>query len=89
MSEIQVAAPSQRRIRVALSALVLGVFAVVLSVIPGAAFVAFLPAVLGGFMGVHGLRGRLDDRWQSISGIVLGSISIVLSLATILGLIRF
>jgi hypothetical protein len=88
MSEIQVDVPAQRQIRVALSALVLGILSVVLSVIPGAAFVAFLPALLAGFMGVHGVRSRLDDRWQSIVGLVLAPVAIILSLATIFGFIQ-
>ena len=88
MAEIEVDAPAPRHIRVALSALVLGILAVVLSVIPGAAFVAFLPALLAGFMGVHGVRSRLDDRWQLIVGLVLAPVAIILSLATILGLTR-
>ncbi|MCU1470539.1 MAG: hypothetical protein JWQ39_1688 [Glaciihabitans sp.] len=88
MSEIQVDVPAQRQTRVALSALVLGILSVVLSVIPGAAFVAFLPALLAGFMGVHGVRSRLDDRWQSIVGLVLAPVAIILSLATIFGFIQ-
>ncbi len=88
MSEIPADAPAERRIRVALSALVLGILAVVLSVIPGAAFVAVLPAVIGAFMGVHGVRSRLEDRWQSVAGLVLAPVAIILSLATIFGLIR-
>ena len=88
MSELQVDVPAQRHIRVALSALVLGILSVVLSVIPGAAFVAFLPALLAGFMGVHGVRSRLDDRWQSVVGLVLAPVAIILSLATIFGFIQ-
>jgi len=85
MSEMQADATSERHVRVALSALVLGILAVVLSVIPGAAFVAFLPAVLGGFMGVHGVKDQLADRWQSVAGLVLTLVAIILSLVTIFG----
>ena len=88
MSEVQLDERPRRNIRVALSALVLGAVAIVLSVIPGAAFVAFLPALLGLLMGVHGVKDKLADRWQSVVGIVLAPIAIALSLATIFGLIR-
>jgi hypothetical protein len=88
MSEMQADAASGRHVRVALSAFVLGVAAVVLSVIPGAAFVAFLPAVLGGLMGVHGVKDQLADRWQSVVGLVLAPVAIILSLVTIFGLIH-
>jgi hypothetical protein len=88
MSEIQVDAPPERRVRVALSALVLGILAVVLSLIPGGDFVAILPAALAAFMGVHGVRTKLDDRWQSIAGLVLAPVAVILSLATIFGVIR-
>jgi hypothetical protein len=87
MSEIQAGASSGRHVRVALSALVLGILAVVLSVIPGAAFVAFLPAVLGGFMGVLGVKAHLVDRWQSVAGLVLAPAAIILSLLTVFGVI--
>lgn len=88
MSEVPADAASERHVRVALSALVLGILAVVLSVVPGAAFVAFLPALLGGFMGVHGVKDHLADRWQSVAGLVLAPVAIILSLVTIFGLIR-
>jgi hypothetical protein len=89
VTEAQAEPRPARNIRVALSALVLGIVAVALSVIPGAAFVAILPAVLGGFMGIHGIRSRLADRWQSVAGIVLAPIAIVVSIATILGVVHF
>ncbi|HEY4266976.1 MAG TPA: hypothetical protein VGM94_02180 [Galbitalea sp.] len=88
MSEVQVDERVRRHIRVALSALVLGAVAVVLSVIPGAAFVAILPALLGLLMGIHGVKDKLADRWQSITGLVLAPIAIILSVATIFGVIR-
>jgi hypothetical protein len=70
VTEVHAEPRPARNIRVALSALVLGIVAVALSVIPGAAFVAILPAVLGGFMGIHGIRSHLKDRWQSASIVV-------------------
>ena len=88
MSEVQLDERPRRNIRVALSALVLGVVALVLSVIPGAAFVAFLPALLGLLMGIHGVKDKLADRWQSVTGLVLAPVAIILGLATIFGVIR-
>ena len=88
MSEVQLDERARRHVRVALSALVLGIVAIVLSVIPGAAFVAVLPALLGVLMGIHGVKDKLADRWQSVAGLVLAPIAIVLSLATIFGVIR-
>jgi hypothetical protein len=87
MAEAQDTESAERPVRVALSAFVLGVIAVVLAVIPGAAFIAVGPAVLGAYMGVHGVRDDLDDRWQSIVGIVLAPVAAVLALLTILGVL--
>ena len=88
MSDTQVIARAERPIRVALSALVLGILAIVLSVIPGACYIAFTPALLGGVMGVLAIKRGVDDLWQAYVGLVLAPIAIALSLLTIFGIIR-
>jgi hypothetical protein len=88
MSDTQVIAPAERPIRVALSAIVLGILAVVLSIIPGACYIAFTPALLGGVMGVLAIRRGVADQWQGYAGLVLAPIAIALSLLTIFGIIR-
>ena len=79
---------TSRPIRVALSALVLGVVGVLLALVPGAAFVAFLPALLGGLMGAVGIRERVTDRWQAVAGLVLAPLGVTVSLLTIFGVVR-
>lgn len=79
---------SAKPIRVALSAVVLGVVGVLLALVPGAAFVAFLPALLGGLMGFIGLREQVADRWQAVAGLVLAPVGVVVSLLTIFGVVR-
>ena len=75
-------------IRVALSAIVLGVVGVLLALVPGAAFVAFLPALLAGLLGFVGIREKVADRWQAVAGLALAPIGVALSLLTIFGVVR-
>jgi hypothetical protein len=73
---------------VALSAIVLGILAVVLAVIPGAAFVAFVPGLLALVMGVFGLRDPAQGSRRSFAGAILGPVAIVASILTISGALR-
>lgn len=83
MTELHLEIVSPRRIRVALSALVLGALALTLALIPGAAYVAALPALLGGLMAIHGIHRRVEDRWQAWAGLLLAPVAIAVAIVTI------
>jgi hypothetical protein len=82
------AEPAPRPKEVALSAIVLGILALVLSVIPGAAFVAFVPGLLALVMGVFGLRDPAQGSRLSLAGVILGPVAIVVSILTVSGALR-
>lgn len=89
MTDLNVAAPREARIRLALSAVVLGALAVVLAFIPGACYVAILPAVLAALMGVHGIRQGVPEQWQARAGVALAPVAVVISALSIAGVVRF
>jgi hypothetical protein len=82
------AAPATKPKEVALSAVVLGVLAVVLAVIPGADFVAFVPGLLALVMGIFGLRDPAQGSRRSLAGVVLGPVAILVSILTVGGALR-
>jgi hypothetical protein len=82
------AAPATRPKEVALSALVLGVLAAVLAVIPGADFVAFVPGLLALVMGIFGLRDPVQGSRRSLAGVILGPVAIAVSILTASGALR-
>jgi hypothetical protein len=82
------AAPAIKPKEVALSAVVLGSLAVVLAVIPGADFVAFVPGLLALVMGIFGLRDPSQGSRRSLAGVILGPVAIVVSILTASGVLR-
>ena len=82
------AEPATKPKEIALSAIVLGILAVVLAIIPGAAFVAFVPGLLALVMGVFGLRDPAQGSRRSLAGVILGPVAIVVSILTVSGALR-
>ena len=82
------AEPATKPKELALSAIVLGILAVVLAIIPGAAFVAFVPGLLALVMGVFGLRDPAQGSRRSLAGVILGPVAIVVSILTVSGALR-
>jgi hypothetical protein len=73
----------------AIAALVLGIVALVVAVVPGPSFAAFAPAITAGVLGVVALRRQTPRRGQAVAGVILGPvallIAIIVSIVTIVG----
>jgi hypothetical protein len=73
----------------AIAALVLGIVAFVMAVVPGPSFAAFAPAIVAGILGILALRRQSPRRGQAIAGVILGPvallIAIIVSSVTIVG----
>jgi hypothetical protein len=64
---------------IARAALILGIVAFVLAVIPGPSFVAFLPALAAAALGVIALVKRYPRRGLALSGVILGAVALFIA----------
>lgn len=62
------------------AALVLGILAIVFSIIPIAGFIAFLPGPLAIIFGVIGLTRKFSKKGTSAAGLILGVLSVIVAI---------
>jgi hypothetical protein len=74
------AAPPKPKGGIALAALVLGIVAIVLAIIPGPSFVAFIPALIAVALGIAALARKVPSRGRALTGLILGAIAFVLAI---------
>ena len=82
-------APPVKASGLATAALVVGIVAAVMAVVPGPSFAAFVPAILAGVLGLVTILRKLPGRGRGLAGVILGGVSllvaIIVSVATIAG----
>jgi hypothetical protein len=72
------AAPQKSGLGIA--ALVLGIVAIVMAIIPGPSFAAFIPAILAGIFGVVTLRRTTSGRGGALTGTILGPVALLVAI---------
>lgn len=65
---------------IGIAAMIVGIAALVFASIPGPSFVAFLPAIVAMILGVIGLATKSSAVGQSIAGLILGPVAIVVAI---------
>lgn len=73
------AAPSPRGSGLTTWAMIAGIVAIGLAIIPGASFVAGLPAIAAVVLAAMGLRQKRPGRGKAITGLILGVLAMIIS----------
>lgn len=79
--------PRKPQSRPSTSALVLGIIAVVMAIIPPLCFIAGLPAIAAVIMGIIALASRNPRRGKAVTGLVLGVVAMVLAVVVTISFI--